>query len=338
MNKSCEPRIVASLAVCPSNQSLFGIESSDSGRNISLNFFVWPLLLLLLAVCQPSTAAIVKAYVNANGTIFSLDVNSGVMTSQPSVGGAFNMDFSPDGTLYAIDRTADALYRIDAIGSATLLRSLGFDSFGGGFTVSNDGQFVYFVNRAGPTDGTDLLYRYSIGSGQIETLGAITGVGNIGDIEFSRDGTLYGINNEQLRDGCSPGNISSISTLVSIDLNTLASTEIGSTNFGLSLDCRTLAASLDAIAGGTMNMIISSGDTCCGNTRYIASVDLATGQGTVYFDKPLTINGSPFTGGASVAIYSTIPIPPAVWLFGSALGMLGWIRRKTSSERCFKNG
>jgi hypothetical protein len=26
--------------------------------------------------------------------------------------------------------------------------------------------------------------------------------------------------------------------------------------------------------------------------------------------------------------YSVVPVPPAVWLFGSALGLLGWMRRK----------
>jgi hypothetical protein len=27
---------------------------------------------------------------------------------------------------------------------------------------------------------------------------------------------------------------------------------------------------------------------------------------------------------------NVIPVPAAVWLFGSALGMLGWMRRRTA--------
>jgi hypothetical protein len=32
--------------------------------------------------------------------------------------------------------------------------------------------------------------------------------------------------------------------------------------------------------------------------------------------------------GDSVTLNANVPIPPAVWLFGSAIGLLGWMRRK----------
>jgi hypothetical protein len=38
-----------------------------------------------------------------------------------------------------------------------------------------------------------------------------------------------------------------------------------------------------------------------------------------------TQNFARFSPGGSVAI----PVPPAAWLFGSALGLLGWVRRRT---------
>jgi hypothetical protein len=42
-------------------------------------------------------------------------------------------------------------------------------------------------------------------------------------------------------------------------------------------------------------------------------------------------------GGTSVAdisnvrAFSTVPVPAAVWLFGSGLGMLGWMRRRKTA-------
>jgi len=37
-----------------------------------------------------------------------------------------------------------------------------------------------------------------------------------------------------------------------------------------------------------------------------------------------------FTDGSNGVYVAFIPIPPAVWLFGSALGLLGWMKRKTA--------
>lgn len=31
------------------------------------------------------------------------------------------------------------------------------------------------------------------------------------------------------------------------------------------------------------------------------------------------------------ALFATVPVPPAVWLFGSALGLMGWMRRKAAA-------
>jgi hypothetical protein len=37
----------------------------------------------------------------------------------------------------------------------------------------------------------------------------------------------------------------------------------------------------------------------------------------------------------NIAVTSTVPVPAAVWLFGSGLGLLGWRRRRTMG--CFRS-
>lgn len=285
------------------------------------------LLAALLLTWGPGARAdTLLAYVSSNASFYALDPATGVMTSQPTPPGYFNMDFAPDGTLYALDRSTDALYRINAPGSATYLRSIGVDSIGGGFTVSNDGQFAYFTNHASATDETDILYRYSIGTGQLQTMGAISGPFGISDIEFGLDGTLYAVTGKALiASNCSVTD----RALYSINLGTLAGTKLGPTELGLSLGCHGIVSSLDATADGVMRMLVKPGDTCCTNQpRYFGTIDISTGQGTIDFSKTLTLNGSTFTAGASAAFYSVVPLPPTVWLLGQALFLAGALRTR----------
>ena len=39
--------------------------------------------------------------------------------------------------------------------------------------------------------------------------------------------------------------------------------------------------------------------------------------------------GDSLAGLSNVRAFSAVPIPAAVWLFGSGLGLLGWMRRKS---------
>jgi len=42
-------------------------------------------------------------------------------------------------------------------------------------------------------------------------------------------------------------------------------------------------------------------------------------------------NGGNIAALSNVRAFSVVPVPAAVWLFGSALGMLGWMRRRSSA-------
>ena len=68
-------------------------------------------------------------------------------------------------------------------------------------------------------------------------------------------------------------------------------------------------------------------------------VDL-TGTGFVSLDEAWDINdageivgvGTLSTGGEGAFVLQVVPIPAAVWLFGSALGALGWMRRRRTAQ------
>lgn len=46
-----------------------------------------------------------------------------------------------------------------------------------------------------------------------------------------------------------------------------------------------------------------------------------------FYDGSAPLNDSVTFGSIEVTV-TPIPVPAAVWLFGSALGLLGWMRRK----------
>jgi len=60
-----------------------------------------------------------------------------------------------------------------------------------------------------------------------------------------------------------------------------------------------------------------------GDANYFGALALSSSccSGSVYFDWEI---------GITVESIATVPVPAAAWLFGSALGLLGWMRRKTA--------
>jgi len=76
---------------------------------------------------------------------------------------------------------------------------------------------------------------------------------------------------------------------------------------------------------GTFTFLVlgADGDAGCGATLCLTPV--ATNQ--MVSLGGLDITDDVFANGISAA--QVVPVPAAAWLFGSALGLLGWMRRKT---------
>jgi len=92
---------------------------------------------------------------------------------------------------------------------------------------------------------------------------------------------------------------------------------------GLSVSCMLGGDDVDAVTG---MMGIP-----CTDPRTIASYNF----GFESFDGTTLVIGDglpPGTAGSQQMIFTTVvPVPAAVWLFGSALGLLGWMRRRATT-------
>jgi hypothetical protein len=86
-------------------------------------------------------------------------------------------------------------------------------------------------------------------------------------------------------------------------------------------------------ADGTFANILSGGPLSTGTYDFQL---LSTGFNcTGVFPNP-TCTGNEFTtfdwtANITLSKVAAVPIPPAVWLFGSALGVMGWMRRKAAA-------
>jgi hypothetical protein len=280
---------------------------------------------------QPVQAAIIEARGSGNNTYFTFDPDNADLSLISNIG-YYHLDYASNGNLYAFDRGTDALYQLSRTSSArTKLADLSFDSGGGGFTVSNDGNHLYFTSRLDIYDSKPNLFRYSFATDQIESLGdLVTPDGfSIQEIEFGRNGILYATGGDNSpQDECGQSNYS----LFSINIDTLVANQIGS-GLGIGMNCRSYAGSLNADADGTMHMLLRPGrdlytGPTYGSKYYMGTIDLSTGLGEVDYLKVVTEDGGSYTPGVDLAYLTAVPVPGAVWLFGSALAGLGWLRRK----------
>ena len=274
------------------------------------------LALVGLTLSLSANAAIIEAYGSGNHQFFSFDPNNADLSVIQNQG-SYSMDFSPDGTLYGVDRGTDAVYRINKSGTRTLLATLPYNDYGGGFTVSNNGQYAYWTNRVSLYDSSTALYRMQLFGSTIESMGVIDGLSAVSDIEFGLDGTLYAI---------SGVNVSRTGALYTVDIENMTSSQYSPNYLGLNFGDDTIITSLNATSDGKMHMMIRPEDAV---GYYMGEIDLTNGQGSIDYSKGVTLDGVRYTAGIDIAYYSPVPVPATAWLFISALiGLVGLKRGK----------
>lgn len=262
--------------------------------------------------------------------------------------------------LIAVEKTligvTSRVYSIDtATGTPTLIGNSGIAQLQ---SLAHSPDGTYYATAAGGGGGPVKLVTIDPTTGAGTTIGTVTttdpaGISAMQGLAFGADGTLYGA-------GTALG--STISNLYSVNRTTGVASLIGSTN----------ATSIQGLdfndAKGVLYAYNGNGDAA---TRGLRTVNTTTGASTfigpvggsgtlnlasIAFTPDGTLWGSNTSGlwtinpatGVAVNTYpgttfhlgsysgleylTPVPVPAAVWLFGSGLAaMAGWLRRRTVS-------
>jgi len=244
--------------------------------------------------------------VTFNGTVASFDSATGIRTVLGNAGitRLDSLARSSSGTLYSVGGASDnTLVTIDPItGKATAVATLNYSATpkpsntlaGLSFSPSGD---LFAVAFNSPTISTN-LYHINPLTGDTTLVGSTGKQDVFGDLAFSPDGTLYAW--------------STASGLMTVDTSTGLATDIG--NSGI------LINDLAFRSDGTLWAAQSTTPVSWSN------IDLDTGA----------LSPTAFTFAASggirgIQFLAPVPVPAAVWLFGSALAGLGVLGRRKAT-------
>lgn len=224
------------------------------------------------------------------------------------------------------------------------------------------GQIGYAVNSIAVDPTTGFLYGFTTawfdgfrGLLRIDpTTGAGTEIGprniHVGNLTFNSSGELFAYQ-------------ANGKNLVSIDLGTGAGTVVGSTG----VEGGTQATPAMAFDNADNLMLFTDNGACCdpsflhdvsvvntttGAATLQKSTNIDPGDGSVVFDATTGLLWGSSRGDSNLYItdvaaetqtfistdvpdlrsiaFGVVPVPAAAWLFGPALGLLGWMRRKAA--------
>ena len=189
---------------------------------------------------------------------------------------------------YSLTNPTGSANVISGSGNGTLLTTPGTDNYGNSFTVPNGQNLVLGAPLTGGGFGFYDDYIIQIAD---STVNALTSTITLG--------ASSGISNLQVR------------------LFALPSDPSYGTNAALHI-----SPGVPAI--NAWSTAISSGSQ---TITYSVLPDTALSAGTYVLQVRGLVSGTS-NGSYSGVINTVVPVPAAVWLFGSALGILGWVRRK----------
>ncbi len=147
------------------------------------------------------------------------------------------------------------------------------------------------------------------------------------------DGVIYSVEQSGALVASTGTRVFGTSDMTYPNLFTGAATSV----FRIDFDSTMFTVSLDALGDDISDLArltaYSVGDavidiyTTIGLTSGQSDTMTVSGSGIAYI---LAEGVSPDAVGFDNLVANTIPIPAAVWLFGSGLGLLGWLRRKAT--------